>query len=130
MHLEGERAHMNTLQGHLQQVRETNRFQSVELQSCRQELAEQWREVEALRNRIHELTFQVDGQANRLNTAQEDLTASRVSLRSLQKEFSSLQQENAMLREAVESAGSKELSASRGLLAMQEGTIPRKSSTL
>ena len=34
MQLEGERAHMKTLLGHLQQVRETNRFQGAELQVC------------------------------------------------------------------------------------------------
>jgi len=32
--LDGERAHMKTLLGHLQQVRETNRFQSAERQVC------------------------------------------------------------------------------------------------
>jgi len=96
-------------------------------QACRQELAEQWREVEALRNRNHELTFQADGQENRLDTAQEDLTASRVSLRSLQKEFCALQQENAMLREAADSAASKEHVASKGLLAVQDGTVYQKS---
>ncbi len=62
-------------------------------------------------------------QATRLDTAQEDLTASRVSLRSLQKELSSMLQENAMLREAADSAASKEHVTSTRILAMQEGTV-------
>ena len=90
-----ERNHNASLKEHLHQVRGTSQQQGDEMQSLRLEFAQQARALEAAQNRVMCLQHELAGLTARLEAAQEDVTAGRVTLRSVQTEAASLREQAA-----------------------------------
>ena len=90
-----ERNHNASLQEHLHQVRGTSQQQGDEMQSLRLEFAQQARALEAAQNRVMCLQHELAGLTARLEVAQEDVTAGRVTLRSVEAEAATLREQAA-----------------------------------
>ena len=70
-------SHLETVQQHTQQIRETARLQALELHASRHEYAEQTRDIETAQNRIRDLALQLQEVTTRLEYTQDDLSGER-----------------------------------------------------
>ena len=76
-------------------MRGTSQQQGDEMQSLRLEFAQQARALEAAQNRVMCLQHELAGLTARLEVAQEDVTAGRVTLRSVEAEAATLREQAA-----------------------------------